>query len=147
MFRCIFLCTQWDTLQVSCCLNLTCKIFSLLIVYFFSRNYGYFLLKTYIPSCIIVLTAIFGFWLASAAYPQRIALYMSAMIALFTMQVSYQFAFSSKIKRIYKNNDCLPTDSEHFYHKTVLHCVHSNLDDQVCIKNNFDDECNDNHFN
>lgn len=53
----------------------------------FDRNFGHFLVKTYVPSCIIVLTAIFGFWVPPSAYPQRVTLYMSAMIALFTMQI------------------------------------------------------------
>ncbi len=64
------------------------------------RNIGNFIIKRYIPSFLIVILTFLGFWIPTTAYPARVALTITALLALIAQQsqedldVSYIYAMS-----------------------------------------------------
>ena len=64
------------------------------------RNVGNFIIKKYIPSFLIVILTFLGFWIPTAAYPARVGLTITALLALISQQskddlnVSYIYAMS-----------------------------------------------------
>ena len=64
------------------------------------RNVGNFIIKRYIPSFLIVILTFLGFWIPTTAYPARVGLTITALLALISQQsnddlnVSYIYAMS-----------------------------------------------------
>ncbi|CAG2106587.1 unnamed protein product, partial [Medioppia subpectinata] len=51
-----------------------------------TRQLGLYILKNYIPSALIVIMSFVGFWIPISAYPARVALVITALLALITQQ-------------------------------------------------------------
>lgn len=64
------------------------------------RNIGNFLISRYIPSFLIVCLSFTGFWIPTSAYPARVGLCITSLLALITQQyqntlnVSYIYALN-----------------------------------------------------
>lgn len=50
-------------------------------------NSGHFVVKKYIPSFLIVVMSFVGFWIPTNAYPARVALVITSLLALITQQL------------------------------------------------------------
>lgn len=51
------------------------------------RMLGYYVIKMYVPSGMIVFTAFVGFWIPPSAVAPRVALDITALLALITQQI------------------------------------------------------------
>ncbi|XP_022248021.1 glycine receptor subunit alpha-3-like [Limulus polyphemus] len=51
-----------------------------------SRRFGYFLINKFIPSILIVSTSFLTFWIPADAYPARVTLSVTSLLALVTQQ-------------------------------------------------------------
>ncbi|KAI1278452.1 Glycine receptor subunit alpha-3 [Halotydeus destructor] len=54
---------------------------------FLERRVGHFIVKRYIPSFLIVIMSFVGFWIPTNAYPARVALVITSLLALITQQL------------------------------------------------------------
>ncbi|XP_076343772.1 glycine receptor subunit alpha-1-like isoform X2 [Tachypleus tridentatus] len=51
-----------------------------------TRRFGYFLINKFIPSILIVITSFLTFWIPAEAYPARVTLSVTSLLALVTQQ-------------------------------------------------------------
>ena len=56
-------------------------------IFILERLVGHFVLKFYIPSILIVVMTFVGYWIPLTAYPARVALMITSLLALVTLQL------------------------------------------------------------
>lgn len=60
----------------------------------FRRNTGSYIIKRFVPSCIIVLMTFLGFWIPTTISPARVSLSVTALLALVTQQIQSDLSVS-----------------------------------------------------